>query len=136
MSVDRFGVRKKLLGQVLKEMKLVHEGQIQEGLQIQKKEGGPIGQILVKRGYITEPQLMLALGRQSGLEVVDLREMGIQKDAVEKVDESIARPFQFDLTKHIRAGENTTGIALDARTASMSRTSGENTCSSTHSSTC
>ena len=95
MSVDRFGVRKKLLGQVLKEMKLLHEGQVQEALQVQKREGGQIGQILVKQGHVTEAQLMLALGRQSGLEVLDLREFEPQSDATDKVDESIARPFQF-----------------------------------------
>jgi len=95
MAVDRFGVRKKLLGQVLKDMKLIHEGQVQEALQLQKKEGGQIGQILIRKGYITEPQLMLALGRQSGLEVVDLKNFEAQREAVEKVDESFARPFQF-----------------------------------------
>jgi type IV pilus assembly protein PilB len=95
MSVDRFGVRKKLLGQVLKEMKLIHEGQVQEALQVQKKEGGQIGQILVRQGHVTDAQLMLALGRQSGLEVLDLKEFEPQSDAIEKVDESIARPFQF-----------------------------------------
>jgi len=95
MSVDRFGVRKKLLGQVLKEMKLLHEGQVQEALQVQKREGGQIGRVLVRQGHITEAQLMLALGRQSGMEVVDLREFEPQSDAVDKVDESIARPFQF-----------------------------------------
>ena len=46
MAVDRFGVRKKLLGQVLKDMKLLHEGQVQEALQTQKREGG---QMYVKR---------------------------------------------------------------------------------------
>jgi type IV pilus assembly protein PilB len=95
VAVDRFGVRKKLLGQILKEMKLLHEGQVQEALQIQKKDGGQIGQIWVKRGHITEAQLMLALGKQSGLEVVDLSDFTPQKDAVDKVDESIARPFGF-----------------------------------------
>ena len=95
MSVDRFGTRKKLLGQILKDMRLVHEGQIQEALQVQKREGGQIGQVLVKHGQITEAQLMLALGKQSGLEVVDLSEFSPQPEAVEKVDESIARPFQF-----------------------------------------
>jgi len=95
VAVDRFGTRKKLLGQILKEMKLVHEGQIQEALQVQKKEGGQIGQILVRAGQVTESQLMLALGRQSGMEVVNLSEFTPQPEAVEKVDESIARPFQF-----------------------------------------
>jgi type IV pilus assembly protein PilB len=95
MAVDRFGVRKKMLGQILKEMKIVHEGQIQEALQIQKSDGGKIGEILVRREHITESQLMLALGTQSGLEVIDLTQFPPQAEAIEKVDEAIARPFQF-----------------------------------------
>ncbi len=95
MAVDRSLQRKKLLGQILKDMKLVNEGQIQEALQGQKKEGGQIGQILVKLGYIDNSQLMLALGRQSGLEVVDLSAISLDPAAIEKVDEAIARPFQF-----------------------------------------
>jgi len=95
MAVDRFGVRKKLIGQVLKEMRLVHEGQIQEALGVQKKEGGRIGQILIRLGHITDAQLAVALGKQSGLEVVDLSAFEPQKDAVAKVDESYARPFQL-----------------------------------------
>ena len=94
-SDTRFGARKKMLGQVLKEMRVCHEGQIQEALQVQKKEGGQIGQILVRNGHITDAQLMLALGKQSGLEVIDLSQFEPQKDAVDKVDETIARPFQF-----------------------------------------
>jgi type IV pilus assembly protein PilB len=95
MAVDRASVRKKLLGQILKDMKIIHEGQIQEALGIQKREGGPIGQILVRQGSITESQLMMALGRQSGLEVLDLDQFEPQPDAIAKVDEAIARPFQF-----------------------------------------
>jgi len=91
----RFGARKKMLGQVLKDMRVIHEGQVQEALQAQKKGGGQIGQILVRAGHITEAQLMLALGRQSGMEVVDLSDFEPQQDAVDKVDETIARPFQF-----------------------------------------
>jgi type IV pilus assembly protein PilB len=95
MAVDRFGVRKKLLGQVLKEMRLVHEGQIQEALGVQKKDGGRIGQALVKMGAISEDQLMVALGKQAGLDVIDLKGFEPNKDAVSKVDESYARPFQL-----------------------------------------
>ena len=95
MGADRFGVRKKMLGQILKEMKILHEGQVQEALMAQKKEGGQIGQVLLRLGHITESQLMMALGKQSGLEVVDLSQLEPQADAIAKVDEAIARPFQF-----------------------------------------
>jgi type IV pilus assembly protein PilB len=95
MGADRFGARKKMLGQILKEMKVIHEGQVQEALMAQKKEGGQIGQVLIRLGHITESQLMMALGKQSGLEVVDLEQLEPQEDAIGKVDEAIARPFQF-----------------------------------------
>ena len=76
----REDARKKLLGQILKDMKAVHEGQIQSALQIQKKDGGRIGEILVKNGDITDAQLMLALYR-SGRQADALRaefEAGLQ----------------------------------------------------------
>jgi type IV pilus assembly protein PilB len=95
MSYDRQARQKKLLGQILRDMKVVHEGQIQEALQVQKKEGGRIGQILIRLGHVTEAQLMLSLGRQAGLEVVDLSQFEPQPEAIGKVDEAIARPFQF-----------------------------------------
>jgi hypothetical protein len=63
----RYTRTKKLLGQILKEMKAVHEGIIQEALSLQKKEGGQIGRILVRLGHIDEPTLMSALGKQAGL---------------------------------------------------------------------
>ena len=95
MAVNRERVRKKLLGQILKDMRIIHEGQVQEALQVNQKEGGPIGQILVRLGHISESQLMLALGRQSGMEVIDLSEFSVNEEAIAKVDETIARPFQF-----------------------------------------
>ena len=37
--------RKKLLGQILKESRLVHEGQVQQALKMQREDGGQLGQI-------------------------------------------------------------------------------------------
>ena len=45
---------RKLIGQILKEMRLVTEAQIQEALAIQKQSGGAIGAILVSLNYVTE----------------------------------------------------------------------------------
>jgi hypothetical protein len=65
--------RHKPLGQVLKEMELVSEGQIQEALQIQRKQGGVIGEILVGMGYVAREEILLALAAQMGMEVVGSR---------------------------------------------------------------
>ena len=64
-DIHRYARTKKLLGQILKEMKAVHEGMIQEALQIQRAEGGQIGQILVRQGHLDESTLQQALARQA-----------------------------------------------------------------------
>jgi type IV pilus assembly protein PilB len=90
---DRYGRTKKLLGQVLKEMKAVHEGMIQEALATQRKEGGQIGRILVRLGHLSEETLMAALGRQAGFETVDLSTVSFTPELLEAVDPSTARIF-------------------------------------------
>lgn len=60
----------KPLGQVLKYMELIGEGQIQEALQVQRRKGGLIGEILIDLGYIAREELVLALAVQSGKESV------------------------------------------------------------------
>ncbi len=68
--------RGKPLGQVLKHMELIGEGQIQEAMQIQRKQGGLIGEILIALGYIAREELLIALAVQSGKELLDLDEGG------------------------------------------------------------
>jgi type IV pilus assembly protein PilB len=89
----RYARTKKLLGQVLKEMKSVHEGMVQEALSVQRKEGGQIGRILVKLGHVDEATLMAALGRQAGFETVDLSRVAYTPELVESVDPNTARIF-------------------------------------------
>jgi type IV pilus assembly protein PilB len=89
----RYARTKKLLGQVLKEMKAIHEGMVQEALSVQKKEGGQFGRILVKLKHIDEATLMAALGRQAGFETVDLTKVNYVPELVEAVDANTARIF-------------------------------------------
>jgi hypothetical protein len=63
------------LGQVLKYLELIGEGQIQEALMIQRKKGGLIGEILISLGYIAREELELALSAQKGMEIVDLEDL-------------------------------------------------------------
>jgi type IV pilus assembly protein PilB len=86
--------KKQLLGQVLKSLGLgVHEGMVQEALGVQRKDGGQIGQIMVRLGMITESQLLLGLGKQAGLEVVDLRKTPPDPALVARIDKEMAEMF-------------------------------------------
>jgi len=71
--------RGKPLGQVLKLMELIGEGQIQEALQIQRKQGGLIGEILIHLGSIAREELRLALAAQSGIELVDTETIDVDE---------------------------------------------------------
>ncbi|MGA1488833.1 MAG: GspE/PulE family protein [Planctomycetota bacterium] len=87
-------IASKPLGQILKEMKLVSEFDIQEALQLQKDQGGAIGRILLDRGLIDDRQLTEALGRQSGMEVIDLASAMITPDLIDMVPVNVAETYQ------------------------------------------
>ena len=86
--------RKKLLGQILKELRLVHEGQIQEALAVQREDGGLIGETLVKLGHLGSDDLARALGVQAGLESVDLSQVEIDEELVKRVDAATVSIFR------------------------------------------
>ena len=80
----RYARTKKLIGQILKEMKAVHEGMIQEALTVQREEGGQIGQILIRLGHLDEATLQTGLARQAGIEMFDLASVQITSDLLER----------------------------------------------------
>ena len=82
------------LGQILKEMELVSEFDIQEALQVQKEKGGAIGRILVEKGLISEKDLTSAIGRQAGMDSVDLETATITSELIDMVPVNIAETYQ------------------------------------------
>jgi len=83
----------KPLGQLLKEMELVTEGQIQEALQHQRAKGGAMGDILIGLGYINKEELLLALGAQMGMDVVNIEEMELSPELIDKVPVTVAKAY-------------------------------------------
>lgn len=59
------------LGEILVEKFGVNPEEIKRALELQKKIGGYLGQILVSEGVITEKQLLLALSEQLGIPIID-----------------------------------------------------------------
>jgi type IV pilus assembly protein PilB len=91
----------KRIGEILKEMDLVTDAEVKEALRTQKEKGGLLGEILVSLGYITEKDLLFAIGAQNGMEVVDLDEIEVPTEALEKVpvnycEEFAICPVSFD----------------------------------------
>ncbi len=65
------------LGRVLLDLHLVAEDQIQRALSVQTKQGGRLGGILVRLGYIDEIKLLSVLSQQYGVPSVDLATFNI-----------------------------------------------------------
>jgi type IV pilus assembly protein PilB len=83
------------LGQILKAMDLLGEGHIQEALQIQRKLGGLIGEVLVRLGYVAPEEVLLALAAQMGMEVIDLDRTEIDPAVIDKVSSTLARSYNI-----------------------------------------
>ena|SRR3989338_548642 len=58
--------KKQLLGQILIKRGLITQEQLKEALEAQKSEGGFLGEVLVKLGHITEKDIVVALIVQCG----------------------------------------------------------------------
>ncbi|MEC8651058.1 MAG: GspE/PulE family protein [Planctomycetota bacterium] len=84
---------RRLLGQILKEGGLIHEGMVQEALQTQRDKGGLFGAILVEMGAVEKRDVASALAEQAGLEFHDLDAAPPQPDALAKIDLATARAF-------------------------------------------
>jgi type IV pilus assembly protein PilB len=69
---------RRLLGQILKAQGVVREGQLQEALALQRKQGGLIGQCLIELGHCKPADVARALA---------------EKEALARVDATIAHTF-------------------------------------------
>ncbi|MCX5671811.1 MAG: ATPase, T2SS/T4P/T4SS family [Planctomycetota bacterium] len=91
----------KQLGQILLEFKKVTPEQLSEAVGLKKQRGGAIGAVLVDLGYCEQGDISMALAVQAGMERVELDELEIPPDVVEKMDSMTARcynvvPIEFD----------------------------------------
>ncbi len=84
---------KRLLGQILKQRGIVREVEIQEALAEQRKEGGLIGQILVRLGRCQPADVALALADQAGLASIDLARVSPDAALLELIDPNTAHAF-------------------------------------------
>jgi type IV pilus assembly protein PilB len=83
------------LGEVLIEAGAITAEQLEEALLVQReKQGGALGQILVGLGFIGEHDLLNALGKQMGMETVDLEKVSIPAEVIEQVSVSIANVYR------------------------------------------
>jgi len=83
----------KRLGQVLLEMEKVSKEQLQEAVELKQEKGGALGAVLVDLGYCEQADVSAALAVQAGMRKVDLDEIEIPPEIIDKMDALTARSY-------------------------------------------
>ncbi|MCP4252908.1 MAG: Flp pilus assembly complex ATPase component [Candidatus Scalindua sp.] len=87
--------KKKLFGQILLEKRLVSEDQIKEALEIQEINGKTLGDVLVDLEYTTSNRIIEGLSDYLGMEVVDLENVDLNQDVLDKIPHSVAQLYRI-----------------------------------------
>lgn len=83
----------KKLGEMLVSEGLISKFQLTEAIKLQKSEGGRFGEVLIKHGYMTEEQIVKALGKQLEVSYVTLSSGKLKPAADQNLKELI--PYDF-----------------------------------------
>jgi len=83
----------KTIGQLLLEKGIIRQPQLDEALKAQKEKGGLLGQILASLGYVTEEQIAQAITVQYGFPYLPLSNYEMDDAAVKMVPENVARQY-------------------------------------------
>ncbi len=99
------------VGRILIKMRRVNRAQVAEALEIQKNKRGPVGQILVELGYISEEDLHVALASQVGMKPVDLSRIDVAPEAIAMLSAQMAHTYKV-IPIEYEEPTNTLAIAI------------------------
>ncbi len=85
----------KEIGEILVEEKIITPQQLKEALDTQKISGGKLGEILVRRGWVSQADIERCLALQKGITKFDLANYIIEPDVVSLVPEDFARKYKL-----------------------------------------
>jgi type IV pilus assembly protein PilB len=81
------------LGKLIVNAQLINDEQLQKALLVQKKEGGRLGSILVRLGFIDEAKLLKFLSQQYGVPAADLTKIEIDSTVVKLVPAEVVKKY-------------------------------------------
>ncbi len=82
---------RRALGDLLLDADMVSRRQVEEGLDLHRRAGIPLGRAMVSLGHITQEQMVATLAEQQGLPYFDLSGIEIPDEIARCVPESLAR---------------------------------------------
>jgi len=86
---------KKRIGEILIEEGAIDTDKLEKALKIQKKEGGLIGGILVRQGWVSEENLVTALSKQLSIPFIRLGNYHVNRNALKLVPRGLAEQYLF-----------------------------------------
>ena len=99
----------KRLGELLTEAKLIDERQLAKAIEEQRRSGSMLGAVLVRLGFLKEPDLLDLLHQQLHLPIVDLDLTAPDESALAKFDENQARKY---LAIPLEVGKKSLKVAM------------------------
>ncbi len=92
MSIKSFGER---IADVLIEDGLLLPAQLEEAMDIQKKQGGRLLKLLTDRQYVTEQDMVISMGRCLDTPPINLSKVRISEDVIDLVPKEMARAYKL-----------------------------------------
>ncbi len=83
------------LGDMLLDAGLIQKKQLDEALGVQKSEGGRLGYILTKLGFISDDEVTSFLSRQYGIPAVNLEHFEISEDVIKRIPVDVAQRYSI-----------------------------------------
>ena len=86
---------KERLTQILIDNKLLTKEKLDKALDVQKKKGGRLSDIIVDLGFIKEGELALTLSQGLGLPLMDIKRFKIDPEVVKIIPQDVAHHYQI-----------------------------------------
>ena len=81
------------IGKLIVKAQLITEDQLQKALLTQKKEGGRLGSVLIRLGFIDGPKLLKFLSQQYGVPSVELEKLEIDPAVIKLVPAEVVKKY-------------------------------------------
>jgi len=75
-------MKRRKFGELLLSQGVISREQLDDALEIQKKDGGLLGEIMVQKGFISENEIVRSLSTQYGLPVLRIRDYDVDKELI------------------------------------------------------
>jgi type IV pilus assembly protein PilB len=98
-------LRKRLI-EALKESRLISQEKLDEAIDIHKKQGGNLGNILLGKGFIKEKELASLLSASLNIPIINLSRFKIDPEIIKLIPEKLAK--QYKAIPVSRMGNNVT----------------------------